>query len=549
MKSSAMTKTDAVLATALKRTKSQDVAADVAALLRARNPLLWVVTREEARAEGYLFEAAAAAGYAPLTWDVAAGVQDVGGKTPQGLEDLKDPGGALEKIRECADGGSRGRQAWVMRDLPGWLSGQGAAVTLRQLRNLARLLPGTPRDRAQSVIVISPGSEVPPELSSHATVVEWPLPDREEVSKILDASVEGLPEELRGSAAPNGARDAAVDAAVGLSGEEAAACYAKSLVQLRRIDPLAVSKEKKRVIARERVIEWHDPLPGGLESVGGLDVLKGWLAARRSAYSPAARAYGLPAPRGVLLTGVPGTGKSMSAKATATAWGVPLLRLDLGALKSKFVGESEGNLRRAFRVIEAIGRCVVWIDEVEKALAGATQGGADGGVSSDALGGILSWMQERQGEAFVVATANDVTSLPPELLRKGRFDEVFFVDLPTRVERAEILRSALKFHGRDFKKIVGPEGAMVAAACDGFTGSEIAALVPDALYAAFADGGREITIDDVLRAAKDVVPLSRTASEKIGKLREWAKGRARMASSPDAADAGKKVAAGREIEL
>lgn len=533
-----------------KKTRSQEVAADVAALLRARNPLLWVVTREEARAEGYLFEAAAAAGYIPVTWDVAQGAASVDGRTPPGLEDLKDPGTALEKIRECAAGGSRGRQAWVMRDLPAWLAGPAGAVTLRQLRNLARTLPGTPRDRAQSVVVISPGGDVPAELSSHATVVEWPLPDREEVSRILDASIEGLPEEMRGSAAPNGARDAAVDAAVGLSGEEAASCYAKSLVQLRRIDPAAVAREKKRVIARERVIEWHDPLPGGLDAVGGLDLLKGWLAARGSAYGPAARAYGLPAPRGVLLTGVPGTGKSMCAKAVAAAWGVPLLRLDLGALKSKFVGESEGNLRRAFRVIEAIGRCIVWVDEVEKALAGATQGGADGGVSSDALGSILSWMQERQGEAFMVATANDVSSLPPELLRKGRFDEVFFVDLPTAVERAEVLKSALRQYGRNWKEIEGTIRTIekVAAACDGFTGSEIAALVPDALYAAFADGARPVLGGDLLRAARDVVPLSRTAAEKIAKLREWARGRARPASSPDAA-AGAKKTAGRQIEV
>jgi SpoVK/Ycf46/Vps4 family AAA+-type ATPase len=223
-----------------------------------------------------------------------------------------------------------------------------------------------------------------------------------------------------------------------------------------------------------------------------------------------------------------GCGKSLTAKAIATAWGVPLLRVDLGALKSKFVGESEGNLRKAFRVIEAIGRCVVWLDEIEKALQGATSGSADGGVSSDALGAILSWMQERSGEAFVIATANDVEGLPPELLRKGRFDEVWFVDLPSALEREHVLAATLRSFGRPVENI---DVTTVARACDGFTGAELAALVPDAMFVAFADAERGVTTDDLLQAARTVVPLSRTAVEKVNRLREWAKGRARPANS------------------
>jgi SpoVK/Ycf46/Vps4 family AAA+-type ATPase len=299
-------------------------------------------------------------------------------------------------------------------------------------------------------------------------------------------------------------------------------------VQLRRIDPATVAKEKKRVVARERVLEWFDPLPGGLSAVGGLDNLKAWLNARSSAYTPKARAYGLPSPKGALLVGISGCGKSLTAKAIATAWGVPLLRIDLGALKSKFVGESEANLRKAFRVVEAIGRCVVWLDEVEKAMAGATQGAADGGVSADALGAWLSWMQERSGEAFVIATANDVSSLPPEMLRKGRFDEVWWVDLPNARERVEIIRAAMREHGRGDVKIVT---APIADVTEGFTGAEIAALVPDALFAAFADDAREITTADLVAAAKAIVPLSKTAAEKIAALRTWAAGRARPATS------------------
>lgn len=509
--------------------RSEAIAADIAALLRARNPLLWVVTREEARVEGYLMEAAASAGYVPYTWDCGQGVADMAGTAMR--FGGQDPGETLTAVRTSALPNSLAeRRVWIMRDLPPWLVGPIGIATVRQLRNLARSLPGVPRENAQAIVVLSPSGDVPAELANHATVIDWPLPDREEITSILDAAIDSLPDSIKDQAAPNGTRDAAIDAAVGLSGEEAQACYARSLVQLRRVDPGIVAKEKKRVIARERVLEWFDPIPGGLDSVGGLDQLKTWLISRKLAYSPAARAYGLPAPKGALLVGIPGCGKSLTAKAIATAWQVPLLRVDLGALKSKFVGESEANLRRAFRTIEAIGRCVVWLDEIEKSLAGATQGAADGGVSSDALGAILSWMQERSGEAFVIATANDVSALPPELLRKGRFDEVWWVDLPNETERAEIIGASLKSFGRAGSNV---NYSMVVDVSEGFTGAEIAALVPDALFAAFADNQREITTEDLLTSAATITPLSKTMAEKIERLREWASGRARPATSAE----------------
>jgi AAA+ superfamily predicted ATPase len=507
-------------------TRSQGIAADVAALLRARNSLLWIITREEPRVERYLIEAAAAAGYVSRTWDVAQGVADIGGKTIR--LGGQDPGETLVMIKTRSEAAGADRGVWIMRDLPIWLAGAPGASVLRQLRNLTRMLPSTARDVAQAIVILTPSTDIPAELAGHATVIEWPLPDRAEIAAILDATIDALPDDLKATAAPDGQRDAAIDAAVGLSGEEAQACYARSLVQLRRIDAATVAREKRRVVARERVLEWYDPIPGGLDAVGGLDNLKTWLQSRRLAYSPKARAYGLPAPKGALLVGVPGCGKSLTAKAIATAWGVPLLRVDLGALKSKFVGESEGNLRKAFRVIEAIGRCVVWLDEIEKALQGATSGSADGGVSADALGAILSWMQERSGEAFVIATANDVEGLPPELLRKGRFDDIWFVDLPSELEREGVLTAALRAFGRSVETI---DVRTIARACDGYTGAELAALIPDALFVAFADGERDLTTNDLLQAARAVVPLSKTAGEKIARLHEWAKGRARPANS------------------
>lgn len=510
-------------------TKSQEIAADVAALLRARNPLLWIVTREEARVELYLYEAIKSAAYNFRTWDVAQGVV-MGFNGKASSPESADPGNMLDLIRDAAlSTGNKERGAWVLRDLPVWF-GNGGARTLRQVRNLARLLPGIPSDTAQAMVVISPSGEVPPELAGHATVIEWPLPDRAEITRMLDNTIESVGD--KASKPSTSVREAAIDASVGLSGEEAQACFARSLVQHKRIDPKTISQEKKRVVAREGVLEWYDPIPGGLDAVGGLDGLKDWLIARKQAFSADAREYGLPSPKGTMLVGISGCGKSLTAKAIATAWGIPLLRIDLGKLKDKFVGSSEGNLRKMFDVIAAIGRCVVWFDEIEKALAGATQGAADGGVSADALGAILIWMQERRGEAFVVATANDISGLPPEFLRKGRFDQIWFVDLPNAVERVEVLKTALRFHKRDKVKL---DLVKIAGACDGFTGSEIAELIPDALYDAYSDKKREINTGDLLKAAKTVVPLSKTAAEKIDVLRKWAVGRARYATTQSVA--------------
>jgi ATP-dependent 26S proteasome regulatory subunit len=513
---------------------AQQVNADITALLKARNTLLWITSREEVRVERALVDVAARAQYQVFYWDVAVGIRDAKGDAIQA--DMRDPLSTLEWVRRgIVRGNKRERFVLVMRDLHKWLD----AATLRGLRTLARDLQVAKPDEARTIVVLSPSGEVPPELGDLA-VFDYPLPDRAEVSRILDGVLSSVNEKIRDTACAPDARDAAVDAAVGLSAEEAENCYARSLVTLKRVDPALVSSDKRRVISREKVLTWYDPDPRGLDAVGGLDVLKTWLRARRSAFTPAAREFGLPAPKGAFLLGIPGCGKSLTCKAVASAWGMPLLRLDMGALRSRFVGDSEANIRKALRVAETVAPCVLWADEIEKALAGATGPAGDGGVSADALGVLLSWMQERKAPVFVIATANDVRGLPPELLRKGRFDELFWVDLPTSEERKAIMAAALREHGRNLSLINrGEPGGIdldeVAAFTEGFTGAEIAALVPDALFAAFEDGKRAVTTADLRASAATVVPLARTAAEKLGALREWAKGRARHASTPETA--------------
>ena len=505
--------------------------ADVVALLRARHTLLWIVSREEARVERALVDAAGAAKYDVKFWDCATGLSDASGKpidetmvAPSGTF----PPGVLDCIRNRTN-----RAVYVLRDFDAFLRDP---VVCRSLRSLARSLQAAPKGEARAIIVLSTSREIPASLAGHATLVEWPLPDRAEIASLLDSVTDSLSDEVRAGAVADGVRERAIDAAVGLSAEEATNCYSRSLVSTRRIDPAIVATEKKRVVARGRGVTWEDPDPRGLDAVGGLDFLKGWLGPRKAAFGERARAYGLTPPKGVFLVGLPGTGKTLVSRCIASTWGLPLLSLDFGALQSKYVGESQTNLRATLALIEAVAPCVVRIDEIEKALAGASGPAGDGGVAADALGKFLQWMQEKTAPVFVVATANDVRALPPELLRKGRFDEVFFVDLPTTSEREAIVGASLRYYGRDASLV---DAAAVAAATQGFSGAEIAALVPDAMFAAFGDAERPVVTSDLLTAASAVVPLAKTAAEKIETLRSWAKGRARLASAPEAVAAGK----------
>lgn len=493
--------------------KSQLKADALSAQLRARTSVIWIQTIEEARVRSRVFDAAAAAGYLPHSWDAGAGITAMDGSPERDYPDDSAPETAEDALDAIAKRSQRklspessDRNVWVMCDLPPWLKDP---ITARKLRNLALPtgLSGRPRNVAQAIIIITPSGDVPPELKDHVHVIDWPMPDREEIAAILDTVVSTLPKDL--DALPDGSRDAAIDAAVGLSGEQAQACFATSLVQLKRIDPATIAEEKKQAI-RASGLEQMDALPAGLDGVGGLDVVKDWIVSEALSFGPEARDYGIDPLKGALLVGVPGCGKTHLAKAIATALNAPLVKVDLGAMRGKYVGESEGNIRNAFDRVDSMGRCVLLADEIEKTLAGASGESGDGGVSADALGFLLNWMQEHSGEAFVVATANNIDRLPPELLRKGRFDEVWWVDLPNEVERAEVLAATLRSKGRD-PQAIGIDLAAVAAATAQFSGAEVASLVRSAMRTAFADKNkagkpREITTDDLLAAAKDVQP-------------------------------------------
>jgi SpoVK/Ycf46/Vps4 family AAA+-type ATPase len=319
-----------------------------------------------------------------------------------------------------------------------------------------------------------------------------------------------------------------VAAAHGLTLAEAENAFAKAIAQDNRLDGSdlrLILDEKSQVIRKSGLLEYYDT-DQAIADVGGLATLKTWLKRRQNAFSDAARDFGLPSPKGLLLLGVQGCGKSLTAKAIATSWKLPLVRLDMGRIYSGLVGSSEENLRKAIRAVESLAPVVLWVDEVEKGLAGANGGGGDTGVSARVFGTLLTWLQEKTSPVFVVATANRIESLPPELLRKGRFDEIFFVDLPTEAEREEIIKIQLRKRKRD------PAGfpiAELAKATVNFSGAEIEQLVVAGLYDAFADSV-ELTPAHLFAAAKETPPLAVTMAEDVARLREWARTRTRPAT-------------------
>jgi len=310
---------------------------------------------------------------------------------------------------------------------------------------------------------------------------------------------------------------------------EARLAFAQAVHEFGRLDSGAVplvNREKERVIRQSQVLEYYEP-DATTDDVGGLDNLKNWLERRNLAFGGEARALGLDPPNGVLLLGVQGCGKSLVAKAIAKTWKFPLLRFDMGKVFGGFVGQSEFNMRSALQIAEALAPCVLWIDEIEKGLAGmGSSDQLDSGVTARVVGTLLTWMQEKREPVFVVATANRIEMLPPELLRKGRFDEIFFVDLPTASVREEILKIHLRKKKRDPGEFDLPALAGLSA---GYSGAELEEAIREGLIEAFADG-HDLCTDDIAGALKATFPLSLTMGESIGQLREWARVRARLAS-------------------
>lgn len=487
--------------------------------IRARYPLLWVVTPEEERAVGEIETLATDQRKRLLIWSMTTGLANVA--LPDRVDrSMRDPLALLSAILDDKEPG-----IWVLRDFHPFLKDPGV---VRRLREVAFGLHAS----AKTVILLGPVLTIPPDLQKEVTVLDLDLPNQAQMT----AEVDKILERIRSAGAvqltlDRRERGRLVQACLGLTTSEAENAIAKAIVQARgRLDGdaiEAVTAEKQQIIRKSGLLEFYASDERLGSSVGGLDVLKEWLRKRVRAFSDEARTFGLPEPKGILLVGVQGCGKSLVAKSVANSWRLPLLRLDVGRLFASLVGSSEENLRSAIKVAESIAPVVLWVDEIEKGFSGVGSSNvSDAGTAARVFGSFITWLQEKQTPVFVIATANDVTQLPPELVRKGRFDEIFFVDLPSPAERAAIWRIHLLKRNRNPDDF---DLGTLAMASDGLSGAEIEQAVIAGLYEAF-DQSRPLGMDDLLDVLQDTVPLSRMMEEQIDGLRAWARQRARAAS-------------------
>jgi len=473
-----------------------DTRRELSLLIQAGWRLIALETFEEPRALRLLEQLAKTHERRFFTWSVAAGL----GATQQGVGSLDEGLRAIARVPEPA--------IFALLDAQAVL---GDALALRRLRDA---LP-TLSERAQTLVLLGPLIDVPLELQREVAVVELPLPRRDELEALFRRQLEGGDEATL---------QAAVGATLGLTASEATRVFRKACLASGKLDEQAVDqmvREKRQALRRTPALEFCESAPQ-LGEVGGLGELKRWLGERKRAFSSDARDYGLPAPRGLLLLGVQGCGKSLCAKAVAREWQFPLLRLDLAEAFGRPDRSPEATVRSATAVAESLAPAILWIDEIEKGFSAAGREASAGRV----FGSFLTWLSEKQAPVFVVATANDIEALPPELLRRGRFDDLFFVDLPNVSERAEIFAIHLRKRGRDPLQFPIEE---LATESERLSGAEIEQVVHAGLYRAFAEA-REPTENDLIDAITDTVPLYETYEKRIKELRDWARTRARPAT-------------------
>ena len=432
-------------------------------------------------------------------------------------QDILEPAMVLKYIYAITD--KKSKDIFVLEDFNAYIEEEDIKYYLRQISHQAKFTN-------THVIILSAIYKLPIELEKYITVLTTPLPDRKE----LEITLREVERDC-GITLSIDMRNKMVDAALGMTTMEAdlAFCLAAVKDNLGTNAPYTVSSEKEQIIKKSGILDYF-PKNEDLKDVGGMEVLKDWLFKRQKAYEKKARDFGLQEPKGLLLLGVPGCGKSLTAKSIASFWNMPLLRLDIGKVYQGLVGSSEDNIRKAIATAEAVAPCVLWIDEIEKGLNGVQSSGAtDGGVTSRIFSTILTWMQEKSSPVFVVATANNINLLPPELLRKGRFDEIFFVDLPSQKERENIISIHLKKKGQD-PSLYPME--MLGKKTEGFNGAEIEECIKEAMFAAYVEApdNPKLVSKHLVDAISKTVPLSTTMKEQIAALRNWAATRAKNAS-------------------
>ncbi len=497
---------------------SHQFATEIDELIRARYTMLYVVTWEEHRARKLIGSVADKQQKPVYQWSITNGLYTANiDNAPMSVDsNPRQPLEVLQKIQT-----DENEAIYILHDFYRFWEEPDVG---RKLLDLSRSL----KSSRKTVIIMGPVLNLPEELEKSVTIVDLPLPDYNAIDHLLTNKIIKSARNFTVNLNPE-EKDKLIKAAIGLTYDEAENAFARAIIDdgtLNGDDINIVLEEKVQIIRKSGVLEYC-PVDESISTVGGMDILKEWLNKRERAFGENARRYGLPQPRGILLMGVQGCGKSLLAKTIATSWSLPLLRLDMSRIFQEYIGSSEQNMRKAMKIAESIAPVVLWIDEIEKAFSGMTGNSGDGGTTSRVLGSFLTWVQEKTSAVFIVATANQVQGLPPELLRKGRLDEIFFVDLPSLEERKEIIA----IHLRKKKRI--PESFDIdtlAKLSAGYSGAELEQAVIAALHDSFFED-REITSDDIARNIDVTVPLSETMREQIDAMRDWSKDRARSVSS------------------
>ncbi len=487
-----------------------DSTKDIEALIKSRYPLVFLNTYEEKRAEGMLASIAGGLGMQFFTWSATEGLRAFG--RPEPIYNTVQPLQALGHI-DLANMDA----VFLLKDFHPYLD---KPTVTRKLRELAQKFHGSLR----TIVISAPKTHIPEELEKAAVHLELALPSERELRSLLYHTYRSL---SRTGQVSTGATREVVDEMVanlkGLTLGEAERIITKAILddgRLSKDDLKHVFEAKKEIIQREGVVDFFSS-EESLKDLGGFENLKRWLKKRKGALSAEAAEFGLQPPKGMLLLGVPGCGKSLCAKAVASDWALPLLKFEPARIYDKYVGESEKNLRKITQLVDSIAPCVLWIDEIEKGFSMSGSSEADAGLSKRIFGAFISWLQEKRSLSFVVATCNDISQLPPELLRKGRFDEIFFVDLPQPAHRAEIFSIHIQRRNRDPGRFDLPT---LADASEGFSGAEIEGAIVSALYSAFAEK-THLTTERILEEIRATSPLSVVMAEKIDELRQWASGR------------------------
>ena len=479
-------------------------------------PILYICTYEESKADEYILSAAGRK--KTLEWNGADGLVDFRTKVPQNIGRDHSLGTVLSFLKNDRE---LDRTLIVIKDADGQLASEGmsgqpeAEKVAALLKEIARKIRKEEGGIDATVIIVSSALHIPQSLEKLVTVLELDLPDEKEIGFIVDSFIQnnGI------QTLPAKFLDEMVTAFKGLSESEIEGLLSLAIAQEGELTGKTLKlifDQKQQMILKAGVLEMI-PLKESIADIGGLENLKEWIQNKAKIFKRLkdATEFGVAMPKGVLIAGVPGCGKSLSAKAAGKLFDVPLLRLDMGRLMGKYVGESEENMRKAIRLAEAISPCVLWVDELEKAFAGIGSG-SGGDVTTRLFGAFLTWMQEKTSAAFVVATANDITKLPPELLRKGRFDEIFYVPLPNEDERRKIFEIHLSKRRKN--DINGIEIDRLVSETEGYSGADIEGVVSESIESVFVKGSRRLTTEDILECIHNTHSLSEIMKEPLEEM-------------------------------